>query len=85
MRTHFPKSAEEAKAFRPRVRHIALASRVLVASITRVECTWRAYCDAVVGWKHTEEVRGVLDHGDTVPERIARAMFPEFDEIPYSY
>jgi len=83
-RSHFPKSAEEARAWRDHVRIIALARRVLVVAHTRIECAWAAYSDAVDGYDHTQEAYGVLAHGCKLTETRARALFPEFAEVPYA-
>lgn len=82
--SHFPKSAEEARAWKPLVRRRALASRVLVVARTRVEAAWAAYVDAVPGQNHDRELEAVLDHGDKLEENIARCLFPEFKAIPYA-
>lgn len=66
------------------IRYKALASNVLAVAQTRIEGTWSAYCDAVEGWEHRQEFREVLRSGDKLPEGIAKAIFPEFQDIPYS-
>lgn len=58
--------------------------RVLVVAKTRVECSWAAYIDAVPGMNHAMEADAVLNHGDKLDERIARAVFPEFEGVPYA-
>lgn len=70
--------------FKPTVRRRALASRVLVVAHTRVEGSWRAYCDAVNGIDHDMEMEGVLRFGDDIGEDLARFMFPEFADLPYA-
>ena len=84
LRTHFPKSREEAAAFVPIVRRRALASRVMAVARTRVECAWAAYIDAVPGYDHRTEHTAVLDHGSKLDESVARVLFPEFAEVPYA-
>lgn len=84
MRTHFPKSIEEARAFKPFQPWRALSSRVLVVATTRVECAWCAFCDAVPGQDHRNEWQSVLDYGVKLDEQVARALFPVFDEVPYA-
>ncbi len=84
LRSHFPKSAEEERAFEPRVIRYALAGRVLVVANTRVECVWCAYCDAVPGINHDYEEQAVLRHGDKLGEKIARVLFPQFKDVPYA-
>lgn len=84
LRAHFPKSVEEVKNFVPLVRIRALSSRVLVIAKTRVECAWTAYCDAVPGMRHEDETQQVLDYGAKLDEDVARALFPEFEEVLYA-
>ena len=61
----------------------ALASRVLVVAVARVEGSWSAYADAVPGEDHRAEADAVARHGDKVPEAVARALFPHFSN-PYA-
>jgi len=84
LRSHFPKSQEGARDWKPMVIGHALAQRVLAVARTRVECAWAAYIDAVPGYDHGAESEAVLDHGDKLPERIARTLFPLFDAVPYA-
>ncbi len=84
LRSHFPKSVEEAKEFQPRIRRRALASTVLVVAKTRVECAWACYCDSVPGQNHDNEEAEVLRHGDKLDEGLARVLFPEFEKVPYA-
>ena len=72
------------KEFSPKIRYRALSSDVLVAAITRIEGTWKAYCKAVPGYNHNLEFDDVLRHGDNVGEKVARVLFPEFAELPYA-
>ena len=83
-REHFPKNQAEAEAWKPITRRGALASRVLVVARTRIEGAWSAYCDAVPGRNHDYEQAAVLQHGDKVPESVARYLFPEFLGVPYT-
>lgn len=62
----------------------ALSMNVLTVAKTRVEGTWSAYCDAVPGWDHDFEWPAVLSNGDKLTEEVARALFPQFKDIPYS-
>ena len=64
--------------------HRALATKVLAAANTRVEGTWSAYIAAVPGEDHNREEPYVLAHGVKLLEPIARILFPEFDDLPYS-
>lgn len=81
---HFPKSVEEAQKFQPFALRQALATHVLCVAITRIECSWAAYCDAVTGDDHEHEQYYVLETGDKLPEPVARALFPMFDGVPYA-
>ena len=84
LRSHFPKSHEEACSFEPYVIHYALTHRVLVVARTRVECAWCAYCGAVPGENHDDEKKEVLRHGTKLHEDIARVLFPRFKDVPYA-
>lgn len=84
LRSHFPKSSAEAQSFEPVIMHRALSAKVLVVATTRVECAWCAYVDAVPGMNHREELEPVLRHGAKLEEFIARALFPEFEDVPYA-
>ena len=83
-RSLFPKSREEALEFQRTTFVRALACRVLVVATTRVEFAWCAYCDAVPGINHDSEADAVLDHGSKLSEKLARVLFPQFEEIPYA-
>jgi hypothetical protein len=84
LRSHFPQSLADAQKWTPLIRRRALAGRVLVVARTRIECMWKAYIDAVPGINHDIEAKGVLAHGATLDEAVARVLFPEFDEVPYA-
>jgi hypothetical protein len=70
--------------FTPIIQRYTLASRVLVVAQTRIEGTWKAYCDAVLGVDHDVEMDAVLRHGDDVGEYVARHLFPGFADMPYA-
>lgn len=86
-REHFPKNQKEAEDWKPWRQKFALSMKVLVVCQTRIECGWAAYCDAVPGGNHTQEMQEVLLHGTKLPENIARILFPTFGEhkggVPY--
>lgn len=84
LRAHFPKSIAKAREFKPIVRRRALSMKVLAVAQTRVECAWAAYVDAVPGWNHDAEEEAVLLHGNKLQESVARALFPNFDGVPYA-
>ena len=83
-RSHFPKNYFEAAHFEPMIRTMALDRCVLAVAITRVEGSWCAYISDVPGESHEREKAIVLERGAKIPPRIARAMFPFFDDIPYA-
>ncbi len=74
----------EIEQWRPHVTRIALHKQVLVVARTRLEGTWKAYCAPVAGENHDHEWESVLRHGSQLPEDLARAIFAEFDGIPYA-
>ena len=84
LRSHFPKSVDEAQAFEPIIVYRALSSKVLAVARTRVECAWAAYVDAVPGMNHRREMEPVLDNGAKLDEKIARILFPQFADVPYA-
>jgi len=84
LRSHFPKSMEEAQSFVAMVDRFALAHKVLVVARTRVECAWCAYIDAVPGVNHDIEKEEVLRTGTKLLEEQARVLFPQFNEVPYA-
>lgn len=85
LKDHFPTpgDVEACKAWRPYRTWSALATTVLCAATTRIEGTWTAYCRDVPGIRHDAEVEDVFEWGDKLPERIARAIFPVFEGVPY--
>ena len=85
VRECFPHSVEEAREWKAHISYHAIASNVLVAARTRIECAWAAYVDAVPGYDHDQEWQAVLDHGSKLSEHVARAMFPQFKDVPYAY
>ena len=84
LRSHFPKSVDEAQVFEPLIRFRPLSARVLCVARTRVECSWAAYVDAVPGMSHCKETAPVLDYGAKLAEPLARILFPEFADVPYA-
>ncbi len=82
--SHFAHTVEQAREWQPEIRRRALASTVLCVAKTRVEVGWAAYCAGVSGHNHDNEWRAVLSQGSKLDERIARVIFPEFDDVRYS-
>ena len=80
----FPETAAEADAWKPHTDYRALHCKVLVAATTRREGTWKAYCSNVPGQCHDEEWQAVLRSGDPVLSFVAKAIFPEYEKLPYA-
>lgn len=83
-REHFPSTAEQARAWEPYIRYIALHMNVLIVAKSRIEIGWKAYCGPVSGMNHDNEWAPVAANGDAISETIARAMFPEFEGVRYA-
>ena len=66
------------------VRHTMLGSRVMAVARSRIDGTWTANCDCVIGADLEVGIKLVLDHGTKLPEEVARALFPFFDGVPYA-
>lgn len=71
------------ETWEPYVRSYALHMRVLCVATSRIEGCWTAYCHDVPGINHRHEMEIPLNHGDKLSEPVARAMFPEFEGVPY--
>lgn len=82
----FPEAsnAKECEEWKPVVRHRALHRCVLTAAKTRIEGQWAAYCKDVSGANHLDCIEDVLAEGAKMSESVARALYPEFAEIPYA-
>jgi len=80
----FPETIAEVSIWRPTVRTHALAAKVLSVAKTRIGGTWAAYIDAVPGRNHDMEYEEVLNYGDRLPEKVARVLYPFFEDIPYA-
>lgn len=65
--------------------YTALHSQVLLIAKQRVEGTWSCYCTPVPGISHDKELYLWECSGSKVRESIARAAFPQFEQIEYSY
>jgi len=64
------------------MKYRALASKVLAVAVVSVDGL-RVYVDAVPGYDHKEEWEAVARHGDKQSKEIAKAIFPEYSELPY--
>ena len=70
--------------WKPDVQYRALSPTVLAVSRTRIEGTWAAYVDSVPGVNHDLETQPVLNQGAKLPEPVARALWPEYQDLPYA-
>lgn len=58
-----------------------LDAHVLAVAVQRLDSpgAWKAYIGAVPGVRHEDEIQGVASLGNALEEKVARAIFPEFD------
>lgn len=80
----FPKNQEEAKLWQPVVKYRSLDRRVVAVATTRIDGAWSAYIGAVDGICHDKEYFEVIEQGAKLDENVARSIFFEFTDIPYS-
>lgn len=80
---HFALVKTDPELWQPYRTYRALDRTVLCAAQTRIHGAWVAYAMAVPGRNHEYEMEEVLLHGSKIPERVARALFPVFDGLPY--
>lgn len=62
----------------------ALHYKVLAVAKTRIEGKWSAYCFPVPGVNHDNETYLWKKEGSKLEEKIALAIFPQFEGIPYA-
>jgi len=72
----------------------ALHYKVLVVAVKRIEgrnrdtnelfYSWGAYIKDVPGDNHEAEAQEVADHGDILPYKIAREIFPSLSGMRYA-
>lgn len=80
----FPKTADEARNWKPFVMSHALHQNVLAVAKTRIDKTWKAYIAPVDGVNHRAEEQSVLMNGTALSEEIARPMFPYLKDVEYA-
>lgn len=80
----FPETQEDMAQWEPSLCHLALHSKVLLVAKSRIEGAWTCYCTPVPGINHDHERDLWEEHGAKVSEKIARAAFPLFEEVPYA-
>lgn len=83
-RDHFRNSYESAPTWNPKIIRRALSREVMCVARTRIECAWSAYVGSVPGINHDKEMDPVLNHGARLHEPVARAIFHEFEGVPYA-
>lgn len=67
------------------ITYTALHQKVLIVATHRVEGTWKAYCVPVPGRNHRQEAETYWqENGVDIGEARARALFPQYSEIPYA-
>ena len=67
----------------PVISRYSFSPNVMAVARTRIEGAWAAYIDAVQGLSFQQDQKHVLDRGTKIPENFARAIFPQFKELPY--
>jgi hypothetical protein len=75
----------EEQKWSPTIARYSLSPNVMVVARTRIEGTWAAYCAAVQGQSLSHDEKFTLDNGSKLPEKIARAIFEQFEELKYVY
>ena len=82
----FPEAGnrEEVDAWKKTFRVRALHHQILCVACTRIEGMWKAYIGPVPGNNHDTEWGTVFGEGSTLPVNVARALFPDFEGIPYA-
>jgi len=64
---------------------IALDQKVIVVAVKRIPGEWCAYIKNVPGQRHIDELEEVKSWGSKLHERIALAIFPQFEGTPYAW
>ena len=64
-------------------RAVALDRNVLAVAYERID-GWCACIKNVPGINHRNEAASVLEHGNKLPEHIAKAIFGDWDGMPYA-
>lgn len=81
---HFPKTSDECRGWKPLIFHAVLDTNVLAVAKTRVEGAWAAYIGAMLPGDEEYDTQRVLDYGTKLDQKVACAIFPQFDDIPYA-
>ena len=81
----FPETRDEVECWEPAVRVHWLARDVIAVAKARVEGAWACYIRAAPSIYNEQRSNvAALYDGDKQPENIARAIFPEFEGVPYA-
>jgi len=75
----------EEQKWSPTIARYSLSPNVMVVARTRIEGTWGAYVAAVPGQSISHDEKLTLDNGTKLPEKIARVIFEQFEEMKYVY
>jgi len=81
---YFPENTEEARDWKPWIRWKAIHRQVLLVAVLRIEGKWKCYVVVVPGENHDEEYKLWARDGVDIGERLARAAYPEYADIPYA-
>ena len=68
----------------PIISRHSLSTEVLAVARTIIEGAWAAYIGAVSGLSTQQDQQHVLDFGTKMWEDSAKAIFPQFKELPYA-
>jgi len=63
----------------------ALDTTVLVVAVKRIPGEWCAYIKGVPGENHEKELPIVKSYGAKLSEKVALAIFPMYEGIPYAW
>lgn len=63
----------------------ALDRTVLVVAVKRIPGEWCAYIKGVPGDSHERELADVKKWGNKLSEKVALAIFPQFEGTPYAW
>ena len=76
---------EEAQSWKPFTLRFSLHANVLAVATTRIEGAWCAYIGPAYCNSHRDDEPQVLRQGTKLLSEHAKAMFPEFEGVPYAH
>ncbi len=65
--------------YRKKVRYAVLDTNVIAVAVQGEIGDWAAYIGAVEGENHEREYQKVADNGTKLSYKLARMLFPDFD------